>query len=97
MIVWANWENTQNHNQGFGFYVIVMDEFENYIFYGHLQADSCPVPVHCPVSEGQQIGLMGGTGHCIPVGARHLHLEMRPKPWTKGPVRIPEIEKLYGI
>ncbi len=75
-IVHAGWENTENLEQGFGFYVrqsVSIDEKQYNIYYGHMS--DITVVVGQELIAGTRIGLSGNTGKTT---GPHLHLECRP-------------------
>lgn len=69
-IVHAGWENAQNHNQGFGQYVVILAGGW-YYHYGHLSEIRCKVGQEVKVTD--VIGIEGHTGYTIPSGPNGSH------------------------
>lgn len=59
---------------GFGEYVVLKHENDEYTLYGHLHTNTIVVNVGDTVSQGQVLGKMGTTGRSTGV---HLHFEIR--------------------
>ena len=53
--------------------------------YAHLSSIGVEAGEH--VGQGQAIGVMGATGHCIPKGAVHLHFEIRKNGQRLNPIQ----------
>lgn len=71
----VGWENPDNHNQGFGYRVRILNADKTYTYYGHLQENSSPLVVGQSINEFDLIGIMGATGA---VTGRHTCLSIRP-------------------
>ena len=70
-IVHAGWENAQNHNQGFGQYVVILAGGW-YYHYGHLSEIRCKVGQEVKVTD--VIGIEGSTGNST---GSHCHYCIR--------------------
>ena len=70
-IVFAGWENAQNHKQGFGQYVVILSN-GRYYHYGHLS--EIKVKVGDAVKMTQVIGVEGTTGNST---GSHCHYCVR--------------------
>ena len=70
-VVYAGWQNPNDHSEGYGQYVAVRDGVHLY-FYGHLS--EIYVGKDWPVKPGDIIGAVGSTGHST---GPHLHFEVR--------------------
>ena len=74
-VVWADWENPNDHSQGFGQYVKIKHlNGAYYSYYGHLS--EILVNKGDSVKQGQLIGKSGSTGAST---GPHLHFEIRDK------------------
>ncbi len=60
--------------KGYGNYVVVKDDKNNYILYGHLDSVNPNIQKGSRVSVGNPLGIMGSTGNST---GPHLHLEVR--------------------
>lgn len=61
-VVHADWQNADNHGEGFGLYVRILDDATGYYFYyGHLSEIN--VNVGDTVAIGDKIGVEGNTGY----------------------------------
>ena len=71
-IVYAGWENPDNHYQGFGQYVVIQDGKGRMFHFGHLSEIRCKVgdTVKCT----DVIGIEGNTGHST---GSHCHYCVR--------------------
>lgn len=73
VVEFAGWENPNNHSQGFGQYVKIIDDKTGYGFYfGHL-SEIC-VKVGDSVKICDKIGIEGSTGHST---GSHCHYCIR--------------------
>lgn len=95
-VIWADWENVNDHSQGFGKYVAVQDDAVNtdgihqVRYYGHL--NSIAVKLGPKVSCTDILGEMGSTGRST--GA-HCHYEIRSAHY-KG-AKVYDVSKISGI
>lgn len=69
-VVYAAWENSKNHKQGFGQYVVVKNGKRHYHF-GHLS--KILVTLGQKVKTGDVIGIEGHTGYTIPDNENGSH------------------------
>lgn len=87
-VVFAGWENAQNHKQGFGQYVVIQAE-GRYYHYGHLSE------IKCKVGDGvkmtQVIGIEGSTGNST---GSHCHYCVRT---SMSPGTYLDINAISGI
>lgn len=61
-IVYADWENPNNHNQGFGLYVVIKeDNSDLHFYYGHLSEIRVRVGDYVRITD--IIGIEGSTGY----------------------------------
>ncbi|WP_310795002.1 M23 family metallopeptidase [Desulfofundulus thermocisternus] len=65
----VGWENPNNHEQGYGYWIRIKDGSHAYI-YGHLQPGTATVKVGDHVQPGQPISQSGNTGRST---GPHLH------------------------
>ena len=73
VVEYASWENPNNHSQGFGQYVKIIDNVTGYgFYYGHLSKIS--VKVGQSVKIGYVIGTEGNTGYST---GSHCHYCIR--------------------
>lgn len=88
-IVFANWENPQNHSQGFGQYVVIKSADGLYYHYGHLSEIRCKVGdvVKCT----DVIGIEGNTGHST---GSHCHYCVRKSMAAGTAVNLYNISKI---
>ncbi|MBK6545807.1 MAG: peptidoglycan DD-metalloendopeptidase family protein [Saprospiraceae bacterium] len=82
-IIWAaGWQDINYkgcvNEAGAGLRVWIKHADGTYTMYGHLS--QITVSVGQNVAQGQQVGLEGHTGHCIPCDAEHIHFERRTDP-----------------
>ncbi len=95
-VIWADWQNSNDHSQGFGKYVAVQDDAVNadgiqpVRYYGHL--NSIAVKLGQKVSCTDVLGEMGSTGYST--GA-HCHYEIRSAHY-KG-AKVYDVSKISGI
>jgi len=61
----------------FGNRIMIYGNDKVYATYQHLKERH--VELGETVKEGQQIGVEGGTGYCVPAGASHLHFQVQDK------------------
>lgn len=72
-VVYADWESSNNHSQGFGQYVAIKESNTNRVwYYGHLSEIKCKVGD--TVKVGDIIGIEGSTGRST---GNHLHICVR--------------------
>lgn len=72
-VVYADWESSNNHSQGFGQYVAIKETNTNRVwYYGHLSEIKCKVGD--TVKVGDIIGTEGTTGRST---GNHLHICVR--------------------
>jgi len=64
-----------NPSWAFGNRVWIKDKNNKIVCYNHLSQRR--VSVGQAIKQGDLIGVEGATGHCVPVGASHLHIELR--------------------
>lgn len=93
IVDYANWENANNHSQGFGLYVVIKDNKSgNYYYYGHLS--------EIKVEKGQEvkitdvIGIEGSTGKST---GNHLHYEIRTERGYATSKTTINVSKVSGI
>lgn len=73
VVEFADWENSNNHSQGFGQYVKIIDDKTGYGFYfGHLSEIRVKVGQHVNVTD--IIGIEGSTGYST---GSHCHYCIR--------------------
>lgn len=73
VVEYASWENPNEHSQGFGQYVKIIDNATGYgFYYGHLSKISVKVGQH--VKIGDVIGTEGNTGYST---GSHCHYCIR--------------------
>ncbi|MBO7716286.1 MAG: M23 family metallopeptidase [Methanobrevibacter sp.] len=86
----ADWENKDNHGQGFGLFVCIYDrETKLYYYYGHLSEIKVKVGDNVHITD--VIGTEGSTGYST---GSHCHYCARPH-FTTG--NAYDISKLSGI
>lgn len=71
-IVYAGWENPDNHYQGFGQYVVIQDSKGRMFHFGHLSEIRCKVGDTVKITD--VIGIEGSTGHST---GSHCHYCVR--------------------
>ena len=88
-IVYAGWENPNNHYQGFGQYVVIQDGKGRMFHFGHLSEIRCKVgdTVKCT----DVIGIEGNTGHST---GSHCHYCVRT---SLSPGTFLDINQISGI
>lgn len=70
-VVHAGWENSSNHSQGFGQYVVILSD-NKYYHYGHLSQISVKVGQQVKITD--VIGIEGSTGNST---GSHCHYCIR--------------------
>lgn len=70
-VVHAGWENSSNHNQGFGQYVVILSD-NKYYHYGHLSQIRVKVGQQVKITD--VIGVEGSTGNST---GSHCHYCIR--------------------
>lgn len=79
VVVYAGWENTANHSQGFGQYVCIRNNKDGYYYYyGHLS--EIKVKTNQSVKVTDVIGIEGSTGYST---GSHCHYCVR-KQYARG-------------
>ena len=88
-IVYAGWENPDNHYQGFGQYVVIQDSKGRMFHFGHLSEIRCKVgdTVKCT----DVIGVEGNTGHST---GSHCHYCVRT---SLSPGTFLDVTQISGI
>jgi len=88
-IVYAGWENPNNHYQGFGQYVVIQDSKGRMFHFGHLSEIRCKVgdTVKCT----DVIGIEGNTGHST---GSHCHYCVRT---SLSPGTFLDVTQISGI
>lgn len=75
IVIFAGWENPNDHTQGFGQYVCIKSDDDGlYYYYGHLS--EVRVQYGTKVHITDVIGIEGSTGHST---GSHCHYCIRPK------------------
>lgn len=75
IVIFADWENPNDHAQGFGQYVCIKSDDDGlYYYYGHLS--ELRVQYGSKVHTTDVIGIEGSTGHST---GSHCHYCIRPK------------------
>lgn len=70
-VVWAGWQDNNNHKAGFGQYVKIDHGNGTFSYVGHLsRVDVKPGDI---VQPGQQVGLSGNTGNS---SGPHVHYQV---------------------
>lgn len=91
-VEYADWENAYDPYQGFGKYVkVVSDTDEYWYYYGHL--DEILVEPGTYVETGQAVGICGNTGSST---GKHTHLSVRNEYGEYNPADILGITNDYG-
>lgn len=72
-VVYAGWENPNNHKQGFGQYVCILGENGLYYYYGHLSKILTTTGAYVKCTD--TIGIEGDTGYSF---GSHCHYCVRP-------------------
>ena len=85
-IHYAGWENSANHSQGFGQYVCIRSNGENFYYFGHLSEIS--VKAGDTVKITDLIGVEGNTGYST---GSHCHYCVRPQFSSGNAYNISEI------
>lgn len=70
-VVYADWENSADHSQGFGQYVVIRSDGK-YYHYGHLSSIRCKVGDKVKITD--VIGIEGSTGNST---GSHCHYCIR--------------------
>lgn len=70
-VVYAGWENSADHSQGFGQYVVIRSDGK-YYHYGHLSSIRCKVGDKVKITD--VIGIEGSTGNST---GSHCHYSIR--------------------
>lgn len=94
-VIYAGWENPNDHKQGFGQYVcIYAPTWQAYFYFGHLS--EIRVKTGDKVKITDIIGVEGYTGHTIPEGPNgsHCHYCVR-RQFARG--NAFDISKISGI
>lgn len=74
-VIYSNWENENNHHQGFGQYVCIKSDSDGYYYYyGHLS--EIKVRNGDKVKTTDVIGVEGDTGYSF---GSHCHYCIRPE------------------
>jgi murein DD-endopeptidase MepM/ murein hydrolase activator NlpD len=90
-VAFIGWENTNNHKQGYGYYMIIDHGNGYYSYYGHLEEGKEKIKVGDKITNGQVIALSGNTGHST---GPHLHLGfMGPDGNFFDPEEIDDLQK----
>lgn len=75
IVDYAGWENSNNHKQGFGQYVVIKDNKTGYYYYfGHLSQIKVKIGQNVNITD--IIGIEGSTGYSI---GSHCHYEIRTR------------------
>lgn len=92
-VVFAGWENANDHSQGFGHYVVILAD-GRYYHYGHLSEIRCKVGDQVKITD--VIGIEGYTGHTIPAGSggSHCHYCIRT---SMSPGTALDVSAISGI
>ena len=88
-VVYAGWENPDNHAQGFGQYVCILAG-DKYYYFGHMS--EIKVKNNDTVNITDVIGIEGSTGYST---GSHCHYEVRYG-FYKG-AKVEDINRLSGI
>lgn len=73
VVVYAGWENDNDHSQGFGQYVAIRQDNSTRVwYYGHMSEIKCKIGEH--INIGDVIGIEGSTGYST---GSHLHICVR--------------------
>jgi murein DD-endopeptidase MepM/ murein hydrolase activator NlpD len=88
-IVYAGWENPDNHYQGFGQYVVIQDSKGRMFHFGHLSEIRCKVGDMVKITD--VIGVEGNTGHST---GSHCHYCIRT---SLSPGTFLDINQISGI
>lgn len=95
----AGWENSNNHKQGFGLYVVVKDNRTgHYYYYGHMS--ELKVQKGDSVKITDVIGIEGNTGNVRGKnGGYHCHYEIRVKRGVnyKGTVNVASVSGIPNL
>lgn len=76
----SNIKATYKTGSSYGNYIKIKHPNGYYTLYAHLKYESIKVKVNQKVSKGQEIAIIGATGHAI---GRHLHFEVRNEKDTR--------------
>lgn len=87
-VVYAGWENSANHSQGFGQYVVICSDGK-YYHYGHLSSIRCKVGDKVKITD--VIGIEGSTGNST---GSHCHYCIRT---SMSPGTFLDVNSISGI
>jgi murein DD-endopeptidase MepM/ murein hydrolase activator NlpD len=75
-VIKSGWENSENHDQGYGYRLIIRSKDGSIFTLGHLDENSVTVKENGRIAKGQQLGLYAdpSTGNS---SAPNLHVEWR--------------------
>lgn len=88
-VIWAGWENKENHLQGFGQYVVVQAADKKMYHYGHLSEIKVSLGQYVKCTD--VIGIEGSTGHST---GSHCHYCVRT---SMSPGTALNLEEISGI
>lgn len=88
-IIYAGWENPDNHSQGFGLYVVIKDSKGRLFHFGHLSEIRCKVGDSVKITD--VIGVEGSTGYST---GSHCHYCVRT---SLSPGTHLDINEISGI
>lgn len=88
-IIFAGWENPNNHYQGFGQYVVIQDATGKMFHFGHLSEIKCNVGDIVKITD--VIGVEGNTGHST---GSHCHYCVRT---SLSPGTFLDVNAISGI
>lgn len=92
-VVYAGWENVNNHSQGFGQYVkIKQDNSDRYFYFGHLSQIKVKIGDH--IKTTQVIGIEGSTGYST---GSHCHYCCRRNGVKGNHLNINEISGIPNV
>ncbi|MCL1827636.1 MAG: M23 family metallopeptidase [Candidatus Cloacimonetes bacterium] len=77
-VVYIGADPKRSSKEGYGYYIIIKGDNGYYHLYGHLKDGSAVVGREDQVKAGDELAIMGYTGHCEPSGkgGTHLHFGM---------------------
>lgn len=87
-VVFTGWENARNHSQGFGQYVVIKDENNDFYFFGHMSEIKAELG---EVKKGDLIGIEGNTGRST---GSHCHYCVRH---NRSKAEVLDVSKISGI
>ena len=90
-VVYAGWENPNNHTQGYGQVVVIRDSQNLYWIHAHLS--QILAKYDQIINVGDTIGIEGNTGNSF---GSHLHFEVRQGGWAQSNVSL-NIPSILGI